>query len=138
MKQIVGYLLIICCVPISLYFGSEIWEEIATSNQQEQLIEQSIDLPEMASQLPFTLVDQNGDVFSEEYVEWTQPLALDAIPKIVKEIFLYSEDVDFYSHIGFDVTAIARAVVANSSEQSIQQGGSTITQQLVRMRYLSE
>lgn len=138
MKQIVGYLLIICCVPILLYFGSEIWEEIATSNQQEQLIEQSIDLPEMASQLPFTLVDQNGDVFSEEYVEWTQPLALDAIPKIVKELFLYSEDVDFYSHIGFDVTAIARAVVANSSEQSIQQGGSTITQQLVRMRYLSE
>ena len=38
----------------------------------------------------------------------------------------------------FAVSAIARAVMANSSEQSIQQGGSTITQQLVRMRYLTE
>ena len=39
--------------------------------------------------------------------------------------------------MGFDVSAIARAFIANTSDQSIQQGGSTITQQLVRMRYLS-
>ena len=63
---------------------------------------------------------------------------LDEFPQIVKDIFIYSEDTSFFNHIGFDVSAIARAVMANSSEQSIQQGGSTITQQLVRMRYLTE
>ncbi|MEK4230449.1 transglycosylase domain-containing protein [Solibacillus sp. FSL H8-0538] len=138
MKQIVGYLLIICCVPVLLYFGNELWNEVATVKKYEQKIEQSIVLPEVQAQLPVTLIDSAGEVFSEEYVEWAQPLPINKIPKLVKELFLLSEDEDFYSHIGFDVSAIGRAVVANSSEQSIQQGGSTITQQLVRMRYLSE
>lgn len=137
MRQIVGYLLILCCVPVLLYFGNEVWSEIAIANQHEQQIEQSIAFPEVKAKLPIILMDSEGEVFSEEYVEWIQPLPFDEIPELVKQLFLLSEDEDFYSHIGFDVSAIARAVMANSSEQSIQQGGSTITQQLVRLRYLS-
>ena len=138
MKQIIGYLLILCCIPVLLFFGSEIGSELAIAEQYEQKIEQSIVLPEITSTLPVTLVAADGEVFSEEYVEWSQPMKLNDMPELVKQLFLLSEDEDFYRHIGFDVSAIARAVVANSSSQSIQQGGSTITQQLVRMRYLSE
>ena len=98
----------------------------------------AIHLPEVEAQLPVTLIDRNGQTFSEEYVEWRQPLSLQEIPQIAQEIFITSEDADFYTHIGFDLSAIIRAVVANSNSNTTSQGGSTITQQLVRMRYLSE
>lgn len=138
MKQVFGYMIILCSIPLLLLLGSEVLKEFAKAQQHEQLIEKSITLPEnTVSTLPITLYDANNDIFSEEYTEWSQPLTLDEIPKVVKEIFILSEDEDFYHHIGFDVSAIARAFIANSNEQSIQQGGSTITQQLVRMRYLS-
>ncbi|MGN7477572.1 transglycosylase domain-containing protein [Solibacillus silvestris] len=137
MKQIFGYIVILCSIPLLLLIGSEAWKEIAKAQQYEQLIERSIELPEVVSTLPVTLYDANNEIFSEEYTEWSQPLALAEIPEIVKQLFIYSEDEGFYNHIGFDVSAIARAFIANTSEQSIQQGGSTITQQLVRMRYLS-
>lgn len=138
MKQLFGYLLIVCSIPILLLIGKEVWKEIAKAKEQGQLIEQSIDLPEVVSTLPVTLYDTNGQIFSEEYTEWSQPMQLNHMPELVKQLFLLSEDENFYSHIGFDVSAIARAFVANTSDQSIQQGGSTITQQLVRMRYLTE
>lgn len=137
MKQIFGYLLILCSIPLLFLIGSEVWKELAKAKQHEQLIEQAIELPEVVSTLPITLYDANNTIFSEEYTEWSQPLPLNEIPVLVKQLFLISEDEHFYSHLGFDVSAIARAFLANTSEQSIQQGGSTITQQLVRMRYLS-
>lgn len=137
MKQIIGYMIVLCSIPLLLFVGNEAWKEIAIAQQHEQLLEQSIELPEVVSTLPVTLYDANNEIFSEEYTEWSQPLALNDIPEIVKQLFIYSEDESFYTHIGFDISAIARAFLANTSEQSIQQGGSTITQQLVRMRYLS-
>lgn len=138
MKQIFGYLLILCAIPLLLITGTNMWKELAVAEHHEAKIEKAIVLPQVQSQLPVTLIDRNGQIFSEEYVEWREPLSIEDIPEIAKQIFLFSEDTEFYNHIGFDVSAIARAVVANSAEQSAQQGGSTITQQLVRMRYLSE
>ncbi|MEO4054336.1 transglycosylase domain-containing protein [Solibacillus sp. CAU 1738] len=138
MKQIVGYMLIICCIPLLYLISKEICNEIATAQAHEQQIEQAIVLPEIKVQLPITLKDENGKIYSEEYVEWRQPTPLSNIPEMAKNLFLYSEDEEFFNHIGFDLSAIARAFVVNTSEQSVQQGGSTITQQLVRMRYLSE
>ncbi|MEK4130976.1 transglycosylase domain-containing protein [Solibacillus sp. FSL W8-0474] len=137
MKQIFGYIVILCSIPLLLLIGSEVWVEIGEARQYEQLIAESIELSEVVSTLPVNLYDANKVIFSEEYIEWSQPLPLNEIPEIVKQLFIYSEDENFYNHIGFDVSAIARAFIANTSEQSIQQGGSTITQQLVRMRYLS-
>ena len=138
MKQIFGYLLVICSIPLLFLIGIEVKEEIVTAKTYEEKIEAAISLPQVQTQLPVTLLDRDRNIFSEEYVEWREALTFDEFPQIVKDIFIYSEDTSFFDHIGFDVSAIARAVMANSSEQSIQQGGSTITQQLVRMRYLTE
>ena len=130
--------LVICSIPITIFNWNRSKEEIVTAKTYEEKMEAAISLPQVQTQLPVTLLDHNGNIFSEEYVEWREPLTFDEFPQIVKDIFIYSEDTSFFDHIGFDVSAIARAVMANSSEQSIQQGGSTITQQLVRMRYLTE
>lgn len=138
MKQIFGFIVILLAIPALLFSATKMLEEAAIATENDEKMEQAIDLPPIQTQLPVRLLDRNGELFSEEYVEWREPLTYEQFPQIVKDLFIYSEDVQFYDHIGFDVSAIARAVVANSSADSIEQGGSTITQQLVRMRYLEE
>lgn len=138
MNKAFGFLLIFLCIPILWGIGDNIFKEVQIAAAHEEKITTAIRLPEVQAQLPVTLIDKDGHTFSEEYVEWRQPLTLQEIPQIAQEIFIVSEDEDFYKHIGFDLSAIARAVIANSNANNISQGGSTITQQLVRMRYLSE
>lgn len=80
-------------------------------------------------------------------------VALSDIPDVVKQATLAAEDVDFYKHGPLDLKGIARAIYLNwhnSSEIGIfklrslftegnySQGGSTITQQLVKNIYLSD
>ncbi|QPQ34559.1 transglycosylase domain-containing protein [Lysinibacillus sp. JNUCC-52] len=138
MKKVFGFIIITLCLPTIWWIGTNIRTELNTAQAHEEQIEGTIDVPDVQVQLPVTLIDQNGQTFSEEYVEWRQPLTLQEIPQIAQEIFIASEDADFYEHIGFDLSAIIRAVVANSNANATSQGGSTITQQLVRMRYLSD
>jgi 1A family penicillin-binding protein len=60
------------------------------------------------------------------------------IPPIVKQATLAAEDAGFYQHPAFDLKAIARAVRANLlSRTGAVQGGSTITQQLVKNSFLT-
>ena len=48
------------------------------------------------------------------------------------------EDKDFYKHKGIDIKAIIRAVIANTENDEIVQGASTITQQLAKNIFLSQ
>ena len=138
MRQTIGLLIVTISFISFIFFSRSILLEVQAINEHKEVIINSVDLSTVETIKPLTLVDRNGHIYSEEYVEWRKPIAFEKIPTIVKQIFLLSEDEHFYSHIGFDVSAITRAIVVNSNESSIQQGGSTITQQLVRMRYLSE
>ena len=65
------------------------------------------------------------------------PLKLERIPQEVQEATVAIEDERFYKHGGVDPNAIARAAVENFEAGKIVQGGSTITQQLVRNLYIS-
>jgi penicillin-binding protein 1B len=59
------------------------------------------------------------------------------IPPPVVHAILAIEDQRFFEHPGVDVLGIARALVRNAGEDRVGQGGSTITQQLVKNTYLS-
>lgn len=60
------------------------------------------------------------------------PVALALVPEPVKESIIAVEDADFYTHPGVNMRATFRALLENVSSGGIQQGGSTITQQLVK------
>lgn len=60
-----------------------------------------------------------------------------SIPDTVRWATLAAEDNSFYSHRGIDILSIVRAAVANVRAQGIEQGASTITQQLARIAFLS-
>lgn len=59
------------------------------------------------------------------------------VPDLLKDGLIAVEDRRFKSHFGLDLRAIARAAMVNVSSGEIQQGASTLTQQLVRSFFLS-
>ncbi|MDP3804721.1 MAG: transglycosylase domain-containing protein, partial [Candidatus Omnitrophota bacterium] len=62
----------------------------------------------------------------------------DDIPESVKEATLATEDSNFYNHKGLDIRGIVRAFFTNLKNFKISQGGSTITQQLVKKALLGD
>ncbi len=67
-----------------------------------------------------------------------KPVTLSAVPPVVIQAVLDVEDDNFYSHDGFDLKSTARALLTNADAGSIRQGGSTITQQLVKKTLLTD
>jgi penicillin-binding protein 1A len=66
------------------------------------------------------------------------PVPLDAIPDTVKQAILSVEDAQFYEHGGINLRGLLRALVQNVQSGQVEQGGSTITQQLVKKALLSD
>lgn len=64
-------------------------------------------------------------------------IKLEDAPQALIDGLLVSEDRDFYHHFGLSFRGIARAMLANLKAGGMVQGGSTITQQLVKNFYLS-
>ena len=63
---------------------------------------------------------------------------LEEIPRSLRQAIVAIEDNRFYSHKGFDPEGIARATVVNVGAGHIEEGASTITQQLVKNLFLTQ
>lgn len=64
-------------------------------------------------------------------------LSYSEIPQLLVQAILSIEDRSFFEHPGLDVFGVGRAMLRNAGDERIGQGGSTITQQLVKNTYLS-
>jgi penicillin-binding protein 1A len=83
------------------------------------------------------VMSADGEEIGTFSIENRRMVALDRMPPHVPAAFISAEDGRFYSHKGFDLVGIARAAVRNFSEGgSIRQGGSTITQQIIKQTLL--
>ncbi len=65
------------------------------------------------------------------------PVSLEAVPKVVIDAIIATEDRSFYSHEGISLRGILRAVYTNVKTDSRSVGGSTLTQQLVKNLFLN-
>jgi len=65
------------------------------------------------------------------------PIAIEALPDHVWQTVLAAEDTRFFEHGGVDAKSVARAALANLRAGGVVQGGSTITQQLIKNRDLT-
>ncbi|MGI8683625.1 MAG: transglycosylase domain-containing protein, partial [Acidimicrobiales bacterium] len=90
-------------------------------------------------------VAQNSAVYSRDgkllavlhAEENRSPVTLAQVPEYVKNAIIDVEDEEFWSHGGVNLRSTLRALVTNVSAGEVQQGGSTITQQLVKNALLT-
>ena len=101
---------------------------------------ESIRLDEMkVSESVNVYLDRNGEVLWEDRGDGDYRLVTDAenIPEIMKQATVAIEDRNFYNHKGIDITGITRAAWSILTHQGVQ-GGSTLTQQLIKQVYFSD
>jgi penicillin-binding protein 1A len=103
------------------------------------------DMPELddysSTELAQTSVvyDADGNIVDELYgVQNRYVVSLDEIDPTLQDAVIAIEDHRFYQHRGLDFEAIARAALENLRTLSIQEGGSTITQQLIKNTYIAQ
>lgn len=84
------------------------------------------------------IYDRNGKLLFDIFVEQNRsPVPLKDIPKIVQQATIAIEDKNFYKHAGINpLGGVIRAMVASLINRKLQ-GGSTITQQLVKSALLT-
>ncbi|KKQ38675.1 MAG: Penicillin-binding protein, 1A family [Candidatus Levybacteria bacterium GW2011_GWC2_37_7] len=90
-------------------------------------------------QTPLTtkIFDRNGVLLYQIYAQQNRTLVpLSSIPKHLQQASIAIEDKNFYKNSGIDITAIVRAAIADISGKPLQ-GGSTITQQLIKSTLLT-
>lgn len=79
------------------------------------------------------LKDRNGTTFFTFYQAKTKKIVpLSSIPKYTQEAVIAVEDKNFYQEPGFSISGIGRALFTDIKKQELAQGGSTITQQVVK------
>lgn len=78
------------------------------------------------------IVDRNGQELGRIFVQNRRPISIDEVSDHFINALIAAEDGSFYTHDGVDYKGVLRAVYLNFKSKEINQGASTITQQLAR------
>ncbi|PEB48632.1 penicillin-binding protein [Bacillus pseudomycoides] len=91
----------------------------------------------LVNPLSAKIYDKDGKLIYEYGKEKRTEITYDQVPKLVENAFLATEDARFYEHSGVDFKGTARAVLVSLTGNYGSQGGSTITQQVIKNYFLS-
>jgi penicillin-binding protein 1A len=83
------------------------------------------------------IYDDNDELITELHVERRIFVPLAHVPQALRDAVIATEDKRFYYHWGIDPIGIARAIAQNYRRGRIVEGGSTITQQLTKVLFLT-
>ncbi|MGA1774993.1 MAG: transglycosylase domain-containing protein [Nitriliruptoraceae bacterium] len=104
-----------------------------------ELLDETVDITS-ASLVPVNsfLYATDGSLIAElTFEENRDPVTLDQVPQVVIDAILATEDANFYEHAGVNHVAIIRAFLTNLAAGDIESGASTITQQYVKLAFLT-
>ncbi|RTR36034.1 penicillin-binding protein [Robertmurraya yapensis] len=138
MRVFTGYFFIILLLPVFIILLIQLSEETSRVQSFHKVLDKNIQVEETNLSQSSFIKDQNGKIVSEIHKPMNRIyVSSEKIPEFIKEIFILSEDKHFYEHAGFDIAAMGRALAVNIQANGIEEGASTITQQLARNLYLS-
>ena len=127
---------------LSIYFSGLIILFLSLWNGAYYYIEPSLPLAEeirdIRLQIPMSIYSRDGRLFAQFGERLRNPIPFSDIPKKLVSALLAAEDDRFYEHPGYDYQGLLRAAInfiLSGGDRS--QGGSTITQQLARMYFLT-
>jgi penicillin-binding protein 1A len=84
-----------------------------------------------------SILDADGNLLARLGLQDRVDVPLTAVPKIMQDAVIAVEDQSFWDNPGIDVRGTLRAALANLRSGRVEEGGSTITQQLVKNRVLT-
>ncbi|MFN7950495.1 MAG: PBP1A family penicillin-binding protein [bacterium] len=93
--------------------------------------------PDRKATPPYVLEPEVVSGLFERVWEERELVEVGKVPRALVNAIVATEDTRFLDHAGVDPIGIARALVANLRSGSVQEGGSTITQQLVKNLFLT-
>lgn len=139
MRKWFGWSFILCLIPLFLFLLLGSGQAVEKLKSIPETLDEKLPIEEVPAIAASYIKDAEGSVVSELATDGQKRLFVQSsdIPSQMKELFLKSEDQRFYEHAGFDFEGTARALLVNVKNQSLDQGGSTITQQLARNLYLN-
>ena len=120
-----GFVIVMLIIPIAtyIYFGRDLRSKDSIMNKKNEGV---------------VLLDRNEKPFFTLFDARTRnPVALKNLTEYTTQAFISIEDKDFYKHPGFSLSGIGRAIRQNLLSESYAQGGSTISQQLMKNTILS-
>ena len=126
-KLLLVYLCITAFVLLALLLFFKNFPMVDLSPQAITDIPESLRIYDSDDELALTASGSQRRIFIE----------LSQLPPDVKNAFVAAEDARFYSHNGIDLRRIFAAAAADIKSGSYKQGGSTITQQLIKNSHLS-
>ncbi|MCP9859772.1 MULTISPECIES: transglycosylase domain-containing protein [unclassified Cyanobium] len=85
-----------------------------------------------------TILSSDGKVLLKKGPATREKLPAGKMPLLIQRAFVAAEDRRFYQHDGIDLLGISRAVMRNLQQGAVEEGASTITQQLARTVFLSQ
>lgn len=131
--------MLLCIIPLFAFTIIASGKEVKQMKSLDQVLDKNIDLKDISLVQNSYMYDRDGSLVSEIVSDHENRVLVpfNKIPEEVKQIFLTSEDRHFYEHKGFDFMGMVRATASNVKDKKIDQGASTITQQLSRNLYLS-
>ena len=96
-----------------------------------------ITIQDLEGAIQTTIYDKDGDLITELGGENREIITEKDVPQLLKDAITSIEDKRFYTHVGIDPIRIAGSFVSNLKSSGARQGGSTITQQLIKLSVFS-
>lgn len=120
----------VLAVPVGAMASVTVIEAIAARNTTP------VRLPPLPT--PATVVRPDGRVLGAfANADFQRPVKLDEVAPVLVRAVVDTEDARYWDHQGLDAKGLARAAVVNLLARRIEQGGSTIPQQLAKITYLT-
>ncbi len=94
-------------------------------------------LEEYRPSITSRVYSDSNKLLAEFYLENRTPVALSDVPEVLIKALIATEDTRFYSHPGIDFHGIVRALYRNIRAGKVLEGGSTLTQQLAKVLFLT-